>query len=91
MITRKCNVTMKIHQNDISKQYISNITKSFSENTQNIFQYLWQCKIEPIARKTIFQRKKIPGGLNIKELEANDYAMRLRHKFILKEQQNPPI
>ena len=59
---------------------------------RNIFQYLWQSKTpEPIARKTLFLPKN-KGGLNIKETEAHDLAMRIKHLLTLKQtkQQTPP-
>ena len=47
----------------------------------NIFQYLWQNKTpEPIARKTLFLPKN-KGGLNIKETEAHNLAMRIKHLY----------
>ena len=53
----------------------------------NIFQYLWQNKTpEPIARKTLFLPKD-KGGLNIKEPEAHNLAMRIKHLITLKEKQ----
>ena len=47
----------------------------------NISQYLWQNKTpEPIARKTLFLPKN-KGGLNIKETEAHNLAMRIKHLY----------
>ena len=46
---------------------------------KNIFQYLWQIKIpEPITRKTLFLRKS-KGGLNIKESEARNLSIHIKH------------
>ena len=54
----------------------------------NIFQYLWQNKTpEPIARKTLFLPKD-KGGLNIKEPEAHNLAMRIKHLITLKQTKN---
>ena len=51
----------------------------------NIFQYLWQNKTaEPIARKTLFLPKN-NGGINIKEPEAHNMAMRIKHLLTLKQ------
>ena len=56
----------------------------------NIFQYLWQNKTaEPIARKTLFLPKN-NGGINIKEPEAHNMAMRIKHLLTLKQSKNQP-
>ena len=55
-----------------------------------LFNYLWQNKKpEPIARKTIFLPKK-KGGLNIKEPEAHNYSMRIKHLLTLKQKEQEP-
>ena len=56
-----------------------------------IFTYLWQNKTpEPISRKTLFLTKQ-QGGLNIKELEAHNMSVRLKHLLNLKQKEkNPP-
>ena len=54
----------------------------------NIFQYLWQNKTpQPIARKALFLPKN-KGGLNIKEPEAHNLAMRIKHLTSLKQTKN---
>ena len=56
----------------------------------NIFQYIWQNKTpEPIARKTLFLPKN-KGGINIKEPEAHNMAMRIKHLLTLKQSKNQP-
>ena len=56
----------------------------------HIFQYLWQNKTpEPIARKTLFLPKN-KGGLNIKEPEAHNMAMRIKHLLTLKQSRDQP-
>ena len=56
----------------------------------NIFHYLWQNKTpEPIARKTLFLPKN-KGGLNIKESEAHNLAMRIKHFLTLKQKPDQP-
>ena len=56
----------------------------------NIFQYLWQNKTpEPIARKMLFQPKN-KGGLNIKEAEPHNLAMRIKHSITLKQIKKQP-
>ena len=58
---------------------------------KKIFQYIWKNKkIEPIARKTLFLPKK-SSGLNIKEPESHNIAMRIKHLLNLKYHKNPPI
>ena len=53
-----------------------------------LFNYLWQNKKpEPIARKTLFLPKK-KGGLNIKETEAHNYSMRIKHLLTLKQKEH---
>ena len=55
-----------------------------------IFQYLWQNKTpEPIARKTLFLPKN-KGGLNLKEIEDHNYAMRTKYLLTLKQKENHP-
>ena len=57
---------------------------------KHIFQYLWHNKKqEPIARKTLFLPKN-KGGLNLKEIEAHNYAMRIKHLLTLKQKENKP-
>ena len=64
-----------------------NITQKIHSN---IFQYLWQNKTpEPIARKTLFLPKN-KGGLNIKEPEAHNMAMRIKHLLTLKHSKDQP-
>ena len=56
----------------------------------NIFQYIWQNKTpEPIARKTLFLPKN-KGGINIKEPEAHNMVMRIKHLLTLKQSKNQP-
>ena len=56
----------------------------------NIFQYSWQKKTpEAIARKTLFLPKH-NGGLNIKEPEAHNLAMRIKHLITLKQTKDQP-
>ena len=56
----------------------------------NIFQYSWQNKTpEAIARKTLFLPKH-NGGLNIKEPEAHNLAMRIKHLITLKQTKDQP-
>ena len=57
---------------------------------KNIFQYLWQIKIpEPITRKTLFLPKS-KGGLNIKESEARNLSIHIKHWLTLKDKENQP-
>ena len=57
---------------------------------KHIFQYLWyNKKQEPIARKTLFFPKN-KGGLNLKEIAAHNYAMRIKHLLTLKQKENKP-
>lgn len=44
-------------------------------------------KSEPIARKTIFLKKKF-GGLNLIESEAHNFLMRIKHLLQLKQNHN---
>ena len=54
-----------------------------------IFKYLWNSSnTEPIARKTIFLKKK-QGGLNLTEPESHNFAMRIKHLLKLKQKDNP--
>ena len=53
-------------------------TKTSLRIQQNIFQYIWNNKQEPMARKTIFLNKKL-GGLNLLEPQAHNFAMRIKH------------
>ena len=74
--------------------YLSNIfpinTETIKHIQNNIFKYIWKNKTsEPIARKTIYQHKKL-GGLKLLEPEAHGYAMRIKHLLTLKQQNNPP-
>ena len=55
-----------------------------------IFQYLRQNKTpEPIARKTLFLPKN-KGGLNLKEIEAHNYAMRTKYLLTFEQKENHP-
>ena len=64
---------------------LGNVNIRKNSNSKKIFNYLWQNKnLEPIARKTIFLQKE-KGGLNIKETEARNLAMRLKHLLKLKK------
>ena len=55
-----------------------------------IYQYIWQDKkIEPIARKTLFLPKK-GGGINIKEQDSHNIAMRLKDLLNLKYKEKTP-
>ena len=61
--------------------FLSNILPIPEQITQKIhkqiFQYTWYNKSQtPIARKTLFLPKH-KGGLNLKETEAHNYAMRI--------------
>ena len=74
--------------------YLSNIFPldgiATSKIHKNKFQYIWNDqKLEPIARKTIFLKKKL-GGLNLIEPEAHNYTMRTKHLLTLKQNLNPP-
>ena len=74
--------------------FLSNILPIPEQVTQKIhkkiFQYIWyNINQEPIARKTLF----LPinkGGLNLKETEAHNYAMRVKHLLTLKQKENKP-
>ena len=55
-----------------------------------IYQYIWQDKkIEPIARKTLFLPKR-GGGINIKEQDSHNIAMRLKDLLNLKYKEKTP-
>ena len=55
-----------------------------------IFSYICQNRnVEPISRKTLFLKKE-QGGLNIKETEAHNLAMRLKHLLNLKQHPKQP-
>ena len=74
--------------------YISNVfpipDTTLSKTHKVIFRYLWQNKnIEPIARKTTFLSKQ-KGGLNIKEPNIHNLAMRLKHLQTLEKNENQP-
>ena len=71
------------------KQYFSNTSKTPETICKNIFHYLWQSNTEPIAREAIFLPKK-KWGINIKEPEAHNYSMRIKHPFSLKQEQKLP-
>ena len=43
-----------------------------------IFNFMWNSKSEPLARKTMYQSKD-SGGLNIVNIEYKLYALRLKH------------
>ena len=52
---------------------------------KTIFKYLWNnSNTEPIARKTIFLKKK-QGGLNLIEPESQNFAMRIKHLLKFKQ------
>ena len=74
--------------------FLSNVfpipEKKITEIYKNIFKYLWQNKKqEPIARKTLLLQKE-KGGLNIKEPEAHNIAMRIKHLLSLKQNEEQP-
>ena len=74
--------------------FLSNVLPIPEQVIQKIhkhtFQYLWyNKKQEPIARKTLFLPKN-KGGLNLKEIEAHNYAMRIKHLLTLKQKENKP-
>ena len=78
----------------VKTTFLSNVFPIPEKITQkihtNIFQYLWQNKTpEPIARKTLFLPKN-QGRLNIKEPEAHNLAMRIKHLISLKQTKNQP-
>ena len=55
-----------------------------------IFSYIWQNKnVESTSRKTLFLIKE-QGGLNIKEPQAHNLAMSLKHLLNLKQQEKQP-
>ena len=57
---------------------------------KNIFGYLWQNKTsEPKVRKTLFLPKG-KRGLNVKEPEAHNLSMRIKHLLTLKQKKNQP-
>ena len=75
--------------------FLSNVfpipEKKITEIYKNIFKYLWQNKKqEPIARKTLLLQKE-KGCLNIKEPEAHNIAMRIKHLLSLKQQRKTAI
>ena len=45
-----------------------------------IFNFVWNCKSEPLARKTMYLTKN-SGGLNIVNIENKLYALRLKHIY----------
>ena len=45
---------------------------------KQIFHYIWPKNQEPIAKKALFLLKN-KGGINIKELEVHNLAMRIQH------------
>lgn len=68
--------------------FLSNIfpipQNTLAQLHKKIFQYILRNKmIEPIARKTLFLPQK-RSGLNIKEPESHNIAMRLKHLLNLK-------
>ena len=71
--------------------FLSNVfpipEKILNKIHKTIFNYLWQNKLQgPIARKTLFLPKH-KGGLNIKEPDAHNLFMRIKH---LKQKENQP-
>lgn len=74
--------------------YLSNIfpipQEILKQIHKKIFHYIWINKNnEPIARKTLFLPKK-KGGINIKEPETHNLAMRAKHLLNLKCKENQP-
>ena len=74
--------------------YLSNMFPLDPNTTSKIhkiiFKYLWNSSnTEPIARKTIFLKKK-HGGLNLIEPESHNFAMRIKHLLKLKQKDNTP-
>ena len=74
--------------------YLSNVFPIDAEITHKIHNkritYLWKNKTtELIARKKI-HLKQIFGGLNLKEPEAHNFAMRIKHLLTLKQKKNTP-
>jgi hypothetical protein len=55
----------------MSKYYISKFQRL-------IFNFMWNSKSEPLARKTMYKSKDL-GGLNIVNIEYKLYALRLKH------------
>ena len=73
--------------------FLSNIFPLPEEGITKIytifFNYLWyNKKPEPIAQKTLFLPKE--KGLNIKEPEAHNYTMRIKHLLTLKQKEQKP-
>ena len=55
-----------------------------------MFKYFWKNKIsEPIARKTIYLKKKLEG-VNLIEPETHNYTIRIKHLLTLKQKHKPP-
>ena len=52
-------------------------------------QYIWNNKLEPIARKIIFSNKKL-GGLNLIEPQAHNLPIRIKHLLQLKQKHKTP-
>ena len=52
-------------------------------------QYIWNNKLEPIARKIIFSNKKL-GGLNLIEPQAHNLPIRIKHLLQLKQKHKIP-
>ena len=73
--------------------FLSNVfpidTKTTQQIYKKIFQYIWKNKQEPIARKTIFLKRKL-GGLNLIEPQAHNIAMRIKHLLQLKQEEKTP-
>ena len=69
--------------------FFQQVQKQPQKYIKKIFQYIWNNKQEPIARKTIFLKKKL-GGLNFIEPEAHNFAMRIKHLLTLKQKHKPP-
>ena len=73
--------------------FLSNVfpidTKTTQQIHKRIFQYIWNNKQEPIARKTIFLKKKL-GGLNLIELQAHNIAIKIKHLLQLKQNYKTP-
>ena len=56
---------------------------------KQIFHYIWPKNQEPIAKKALFLLKN-KGGVNIKELEVHNLAMRIKHLLNLKHKKKLP-
>ena len=74
--------------------YLSNIfsrpENQIKQIYKYIFAYLWQNKTpEPISRKKLFLPKQ-QGGHNIKEPEAHNMSMSLKHLLNLKQKEKKP-